>query len=50
MEKETVRAYKSLQKLLGPTVASWLDSTLGITLAKTRAVSAVSISRDRPRS
>jgi hypothetical protein len=49
MEKETAKAYKSLQKLLGPIASSWLDTSLGVILAKTRAVSAVSISHDNPR-
>lgn len=48
MEKETAKAYKSLQKLLGPAAAKWLDSSLGMTLTKTRATSAASISRDTP--
>lgn len=43
MEKETAKAYKSLQKLIGPTAASFLDRRVGITLAKSRAISAVSI-------
>lgn len=50
MEKETEKAYRDLQKLLGPSVASWLDRTIGIVLARTRAVSAASVSWDRTRS
>lgn len=49
MEKETAKAYKALQKLLGPAAAKWLDSSLGVILAKARATSAVSISRPSPR-
>ncbi|KAB5581299.1 hypothetical protein GE09DRAFT_948992, partial [Coniochaeta sp. 2T2.1] len=48
MEKETAQAYKALQRLLNPAVVRWLDSSLGLTLTKTRAFSASSIARDTP--
>ena len=48
MEKETAQAYKALQKLLNPAAVRWLDSSLALTLTKTRAFSAVSIAADTP--
>lgn len=48
MEKETAKTYKGLQQLIGPVAASWLDSSIGLILTKTRAVSAVSIVRENP--
>ncbi|KAL9563894.1 hypothetical protein ACKAV7_011929 [Fusarium commune] len=49
MEQETSQTYKKLQELLGPFAASQLDSTIGLALTKTRAISAASIARDLPR-
>ncbi|EMT66827.1 hypothetical protein FOC4_g10000107 [Fusarium odoratissimum] len=49
MDQETSQTYKKLQELLGPFAASQLDSTIGLTLTKTRAISAASIARDLPR-
>lgn len=48
MEKETAKTYKGLQELVGPTAASWLDSSIGLTLTKTRAFSAASIAKENP--
>jgi hypothetical protein len=49
MEKSTVDFYKELQRLVG-TGASWLDTAIALTLTKTKALLAVSIARDVPRS
>jgi hypothetical protein len=49
IEKSTVQAYKSLQKLLGPVGSKWLDNQIAITLVQTRATLAVSIARTLPR-
>ncbi|KAM5513544.1 hypothetical protein FOXYSP1_08344 [Fusarium oxysporum f. sp. phaseoli] len=49
MDQETSQTYKQLQELLGPFAASQLDSTIGLALTKTRAISAASIARDLPR-
>ena len=43
MEKTTAKAYKSLQKLIGPIAAGHLDQSLGTILTKARAYSAASI-------
>jgi hypothetical protein len=48
MEKSTAQTYKSLQKLIGPSAASWLDTAIGLALTKTRAASAASITKSRP--
>ena len=48
MEKETAKTYKGLQELVGPIAASWLDSSIGLTLTKTRAFSAASIAKENP--
>lgn len=39
MEKETARAFKGFQKLLGPAIAELLSQELGTLLAKARASS-----------
>ncbi|KAJ4266602.1 hypothetical protein NW764_015373, partial [Fusarium oxysporum] len=49
MDQETSQTYKKLQELLGPFAALQLDLTIGLTLTKTRAISAASIARDLPR-
>lgn len=48
MDLETAKAYKKLQDLIGPIAAYQLDSSIGLTLTKTRAYSAASISKDTP--
>jgi hypothetical protein len=48
MEQETAKAYKKLQDLIGPIGSSWLDSSIGLALTKTRAISAASIARETP--
>jgi hypothetical protein len=45
MEKDTAKAYKKLQKLLGPTRAQWLDTQIALTLTQARAISASSIAK-----
>jgi hypothetical protein len=49
MDLETAKTYKKLQELVGPVAAAQLDSSIGLTLTRTRAFSAVSIARDPPR-
>jgi hypothetical protein len=48
MDLETAKTYRKLQDLIGLVAAAQLDSSIGITLTRTRAVSAASISRDTP--
>jgi hypothetical protein len=48
MEQSTAQTYKSLQKLVGPAAASWLDTTIGLALTKTRAAAAAAITKSRP--
>jgi hypothetical protein len=48
MEKDTSKAYKGLQKLLGPIKAQWLDSLIALTLTQARAQAAASIAREIP--
>ena len=50
MEPTTAKAYKELQHLLTPSIASWLDTMVGLALVKTRAISAASIATETPRS
>ena len=45
LEKETAQAYKSLQKLIGPTAANWLDSSISLTLLRNQAASAAAIAK-----
>jgi hypothetical protein len=45
---QTAQTYKGLQKLIGPTSASWLDSSIGLILTRTRAFSAISIAKELP--
>jgi len=45
MEKDTAKAYKKLQKLLGPARAQWLDTQIALTLTQARAISAGSIAK-----
>jgi len=45
MEKDTAKAYKRLQKILGPSRAQWLDNQIALTLTQARAISASSISK-----
>ena len=49
MELETAKTYKKLQDLIGPIASAQLDSSIGLTLTKTRAISAASISKDIPK-
>jgi hypothetical protein len=49
MDKDSAQAYKKLQGLLSPAAASWLDSTIALTLTKARAFSANSIRGTKPR-
>jgi hypothetical protein len=49
MEKDTAKTYKGLQKLLGPSSAKWLDTTIALALTQARALSAASIARSSPR-
>jgi hypothetical protein len=49
LEKDSAQAYKGLQKLLGPSKASWLDSTIALALTQIQSQSAVSIARIAPR-
>jgi hypothetical protein len=46
MDLETAKTYKKLQDLIGSVTAAQLDSSIGLTLPKTRAISASSIARD----
>lgn len=48
MEKETAKSYKALQALLGPIGSAFLSTSIAIILAKTRAISALSIAKDSP--
>ncbi|KAJ0140640.1 Uncharacterized protein HZ326_16479 [Fusarium oxysporum f. sp. albedinis] len=48
MELETAKTYKKLQELVGPVAAAQLDATIGLTLTKTRAISAASIAKEIP--
>ena len=48
MEKETTKSYKALQALLGPIGSAFLNTSIAIILAKTRAISALSIAKDSP--
>ena len=43
MEKDTAKAYKALQVLLGFARAKWLDSYIAITLTQARGIAATSI-------
>ncbi|KAH6949759.1 hypothetical protein BKA56DRAFT_506605, partial [Ilyonectria sp. MPI-CAGE-AT-0026] len=43
LEKDSAQAYKALQHLIGPVGAFQLDTTIGLTLSRTRAQSAASI-------
>ena len=43
MEKETAKTYKSLQRVLGLTASSYLDTTISIALLRARATAAASI-------
>jgi hypothetical protein len=45
---ESAQTYKGLQALIGPTAASWLDSSIGLILTKSRAFSAISIAKEMP--
>ncbi|KAG8352292.1 hypothetical protein FVEN_g9656 [Fusarium venenatum] len=49
MELETAKTYRKLQDLIGPIAAAQLDSSIGLALTRTRAISAASISREAPR-
>jgi hypothetical protein len=46
LDLETAKTYRKLQELIGPTAAAQLDSSIGLTLMRTRAISAASIARD----
>ena len=46
MESGTSKAYKSLQKLLGPARAHWLDNQIALTLTQARATAAASIAQN----
>jgi hypothetical protein len=48
MAVESAKHYKELQKLIGPS-ADWLDTSIGLTLTKTRAYAAASIVNVLPR-
>ena len=48
MELETAKTYKKLQQLIGPLAAAQLDATIGLTLTRTRAISAASIAKEIP--
>ena len=45
MDKETAEAYKAIQTSIGPTAASWLDTSISLALLRTRAGSAIFIAR-----
>jgi len=45
MQKDTAKTYKALQRLVGPAAASWMDTSVALTLLKTRAHAAASITR-----
>ncbi|EXM14621.1 hypothetical protein FOTG_16990 [Fusarium oxysporum f. sp. vasinfectum 25433] len=45
---ETAKTYKKLQQLIGPLAAAQLDTTIGLTLTRTRAISAASIAKEIP--
>jgi len=48
MNLETAKTYKKLQQLVGPLAAAQLDATIGLTLTRTRAISAASIAKEIP--
>ncbi|MGL4403642.1 MAG: hypothetical protein ACRCTS_08035, partial [Fusobacteriaceae bacterium] len=48
MDLETAKTYKKLQQLVGPLAAAQLDATIGLTLTRTRAISAASIAKEIP--
>jgi len=48
MDLETAKTYKKLQELIGPIAAAQLDSSIGLTLTRTRAISAASIVKEAP--
>lgn len=45
---ETAKTYKKPQELLGPAVTAQLDSSIGLILMRTQAISAVSIAKNVP--
>jgi hypothetical protein len=49
MAKESAQSYKSLQRLIGPQNAKWLDTTIALILTQARATVACSIAREIPR-
>ena len=40
IERSTAQAYKSLQKAIGPVASAFLDTSIRVTLARTRAIAA----------
>jgi hypothetical protein len=46
MDLDTAKTYQKLQELIGPIAAGQLDSSISLTLIRTRAISAASIARD----
>jgi len=49
MEKDTAKSYKAIQKLVGPTAASYMDTSIGLALTRSRALAAAFIARLTPR-
>jgi hypothetical protein len=46
IDLETAKTYQKLQELIGPIAAAQLDSSISLTLIRTKAISASSIARD----
>lgn len=49
MEKSSAQAYKQLQKLMGPVAAHWMDTSISLTLLRSRTFAATSIAKVIPR-
>ena len=49
MSRDTAQSYKSLQRLIGPQSAKWLDKSIALILTQARATAASSIARVAPR-
>jgi hypothetical protein len=43
MEQDTAKEYRALQKLLGSSRASWMDSNIALTLTQAKGIAATSI-------
>jgi hypothetical protein len=50
LAKESAQSYKQIQSLVGPFIANEMDIAIGVTLAKSRAISAASVANKLPSS